>query len=68
MIPFVAAGGLLIALGFLFGGYELGNTYRATGDNLSTFILGHYKITDLPPAALSPHALFNSSCCFTSAA
>ncbi len=61
MIPFVAAGGLLIALGFLFGGYELGNTYRATGDNLSTFILGHYKITDLPPAALSPHALFNSS-------
>ena len=25
MIPFVAAGGLLIALGFLFGGYELGN-------------------------------------------
>ena len=22
MIPFVAAGGLLIALGFLFGGYE----------------------------------------------
>ena len=24
MIPFVAAGGLLIALGFLFGGYEIG--------------------------------------------
>ncbi len=26
MIPFVAAGGLLIALGFLFGGYEIANT------------------------------------------
>jgi PTS system fructose-specific IIC component len=25
MIPFVAAGGLLIALGFLLGGYEIGN-------------------------------------------
>ena len=25
MIPFVAAGGLLIALGFLFGGYEIAN-------------------------------------------
>ena len=60
MIPFVAAGGLLLALGFLFGGYEIGATYRATGDNLSNFILGHYKITDLPPGSLSPHALFNS--------
>ncbi|MFT4127313.1 MAG: fructose-specific PTS transporter subunit EIIC [Gordonia sp. (in: high G+C Gram-positive bacteria)] len=26
MIPFVAAGGLLMALGFLFGGYEIANT------------------------------------------
>nr|MDT0524759.1 PTS lactose transporter subunit IIC [Streptomyces sp. DSM 41633] len=26
MIPFVAAGGLLIALGFLFAGYDIGNT------------------------------------------
>ncbi|MFM9376238.1 fructose-specific PTS transporter subunit EIIC [Gordonia sp. VNK21] len=26
MIPFVAAGGLLMALGFLFGGYEISNT------------------------------------------
>ena len=29
MIPFVAAGGLLIALGFLFGGYEIANTPTA---------------------------------------
>ena len=27
MIPFVAAGGLLIALGFLFGGYEIVGPY-----------------------------------------
>ena len=26
MIPFVAAGGLLIALGFLFAGYDIANT------------------------------------------
>ena len=26
MIPFVAAGGLLIALGFLFAGYEIADT------------------------------------------
>ena len=29
MIPFVAAGGLLIALGFLFGGYEVANPATA---------------------------------------
>ncbi len=28
MIPFVAAGGLLIALGFLFGGYEIGDNAK----------------------------------------
>ena len=28
MIPFVAAGGLLIALGFLFAGYDIANTAR----------------------------------------
>ncbi|EME23701.1 PTS fructose transporter subunit IIABC [Rhodococcus triatomae] len=28
MIPFVAAGGLLIALGFLFGGYEIGDSAK----------------------------------------
>ena len=30
MIPFVAAGGLLIALGFLFGGYQIVNTDPST--------------------------------------
>ena len=28
MIPFVAAGGLLIALSFLFGGYEIVGSVR----------------------------------------
>ncbi|MFT3715018.1 MAG: fructose-specific PTS transporter subunit EIIC [Gordonia sp. (in: high G+C Gram-positive bacteria)] len=31
MIPFVAAGGLLMALGFLFGGYEIANTTVCDG-------------------------------------
>ena len=39
MIPFVAAGGLLIALGFLFGGYEIVDVYgndRASTTRCST--------------------------------
>lgn len=37
MIPFVAAGGLLLALGFLFGGYDMANGWKeiATGYSLS---------------------------------
>ncbi|MGY1811499.1 PTS fructose transporter subunit IIABC [Blastococcus sp. SYSU D00820] len=35
MIPFVAAGGLLIALGFLFGGYQIVNPDPATDGSLS---------------------------------
>ncbi|MGL4831107.1 MAG: PTS fructose transporter subunit IIABC [Propionibacteriaceae bacterium] len=49
MIPFVAAGGLLIALGFLFGGYDI--TTNA-GD-----IVTKYQFWNLPPADLAPHAL-----------
>jgi PTS system fructose-specific IIC component len=48
MIPFVAAGGLLIALGFLFGGYEIVGPY---GD-----IAVHNSLLDLPDAgALGLH-------------
>ncbi|MGC4109041.1 MAG: fructose-specific PTS transporter subunit EIIC [Nocardioides sp.] len=48
MIPFVAAGGLLIALGFLFGGYEIVGPY---GD-----IAVHNTLFDLPDAgALGLH-------------
>lgn len=60
MIPFVAAGGLMIALGFLLGGYEVGLGYKDTGDNLGAYVLGNYKLTDLPPGSLSGHALFGS--------
>ncbi|MFC7725179.1 fructose-specific PTS transporter subunit EIIC [Nocardioides sp. GCM10028917] len=54
MIPFVAAGGLLIALSFLLGGYEIVGPY---GD-----IAVNYGIFNLPdPAALGlDHALFDS--------
>ena len=51
MIPFVAAGGLLIALGFLFGGYDI-------TDNAGEIVAGN-SLFDLPEAA--PHALFGSS-------
>ena len=36
MIPFVAAGGLLIALGFLLGGYEIVGAVRATSPSSNT--------------------------------
>jgi PTS system fructose-specific IIC component len=54
MIPFVAAGGLLIALSFLFGGYEIVGPF---GD-----IVAHNSIFDPPnPSALGlDHALFGS--------
>ncbi|GEP37005.1 PTS lactose transporter subunit IIC [Nocardioides psychrotolerans] len=54
MIPFVAAGGLLIALGFLLGGYEIVGPYGEIAVNNTVF--------DLPdPQALGlDHALFGS--------
>ena len=51
MIPFVAAGGLLIALGFLFGGYEIAQN----GMDIAL----HYTLGNLPiPTA---HALGGSA-------
>ncbi|MFI5623041.1 fructose-specific PTS transporter subunit EIIC [Nocardioides sp. NPDC051685] len=54
MIPFVAAGGLLIALSFLLGGYDITNVYGA--------VMVDNTITNLPDAqALGlEHALFDS--------
>ena len=55
MIPFVAAGGLLIALGFLFAGYEIANTPEgakplAFGMNsLGNHIATTNSLTNLPP-------------------
>ncbi|WP_280452646.1 PTS fructose transporter subunit IIABC [Nocardia cyriacigeorgica] len=47
MIPFVAAGGLLIALGFLVGGYEI-------ADNASSIVLDN-SLTSLPPGGLATY-------------
>jgi fructose PTS system EIIBC or EIIC component len=52
MIPFVAAGGLLIALGFLFGGYQIVNPNPADVDEQTyalTWALDHHFF-DLPVA------------------
>ncbi|MDO5075703.1 fructose-specific PTS transporter subunit EIIC [Corynebacterium sp.] len=40
MIPFVAAGGLLLALGFLFGGYDMANGWEE--------IVTNHSLTNLP--------------------
>ena len=56
MIPFVAAGGLLIALGFLFGGYEIVGPFERHR-------CPRTRSSNLPePAAdsVSTHALFDS--------
>ncbi|TIC80897.1 fructose-specific PTS transporter subunit EIIC [Nocardioides sp. GY 10127] len=54
MIPFVSAGGLLIALGFLLGGYDITNAYGT--------IMVDNTIFNLPdPASLGlTHVLFDS--------
>ncbi len=54
MIPFVAAGGLLIALSFLFGGYEIVNTPQVATENTL------FNLPDLEALGLD-HALFGSS-------
>jgi PTS system fructose-specific IIC component len=53
MIPFVAAGGLLIALSFLLGGYEIVNHGAIVNDNTL------FNLPDVEELGLS-HALFDS--------
>jgi PTS system fructose-specific IIC component len=50
MIPFVAAGGLLIALAFLLGGYEiaLGSTFDGEEVNTAQHIATNSTLFDLP--------------------
>ncbi|MGV9713420.1 PTS fructose transporter subunit IIABC [Gordonia sp. NPDC003424] len=59
MIPFVAAGGLLIALAFLpfLGGYEIANKTLDTTKSLSDgqFIALHFSLWDLPPGGLGQY-------------
>jgi fructose PTS system EIIBC or EIIC component len=52
MIPFVAAGGLLIALGFLFGGPDIANTPEGETDSLANIIATTNSLTDLPSGGL----------------
>jgi fructose PTS system EIIBC or EIIC component len=63
MIPFVAAGGLLIALGFLFAGYDIANAPEgstAAGPILGKYGLGNIiassdSLTNLPAGGLSQY-------------
>lgn len=52
MIPFVAAGGLLIALGFLFAGYDIANTPDGETDSLGKIIALNNSLSDLPSGGL----------------
>ncbi|MER0092717.1 fructose-specific PTS transporter subunit EIIC [Corynebacterium sp. KPL2838] len=45
MVPFVAAGGLLLALGFLFGGADMANGWQALSTNYSLSNLPGNEIT-----------------------
>jgi PTS system fructose-specific IIC component len=48
MIPFVAAGGLLIALGFLFAGYDIASKPDGATQSLGNIIALNNSLTNLP--------------------
>ena len=52
MIPFVAGGGLLIALGFLMAGYGIALTHPDTTVNNAVYVLQNYTLGNLPPEGL----------------
>ena len=55
MIPFVAAGGLLIALGFLLAGYDIANKPEGKADSLAHIIASSNSLTNLPEGGLSQY-------------
>ncbi|TGD89946.1 PTS lactose transporter subunit IIC [Mycolicibacterium sp. CH28] len=55
MIPFVAAGGLLIALGFLFAGYDIANKPAGATDSLAHIIATTNSLTDLPSGGFTQY-------------
>ncbi|MCB0942227.1 MAG: PTS sugar transporter subunit IIA [Mycobacterium sp.] len=55
MIPFVAAGGLLIALGFLFAGYDIANTPEGRSDSLAHLIATTNSLTNLPAGGFTQY-------------
>jgi fructose PTS system EIIBC or EIIC component len=55
MIPFVAAGGLLIALGFLFGGYQIANKPTGGTDSFAHMYALNNSLWNLPPGGISQY-------------
>ena len=55
MIPFVAAGGLLIALGFLLAGYDVANKPDGGTQSLGNIIAAGNSLTNLPSGGLSQY-------------
>ncbi|WLP91101.1 fructose-specific PTS transporter subunit EIIC [Gordonia sp. NB41Y] len=55
MIPFVAAGGLLMALGFLLAGYEIANSVVDSSMSDATYYALHSSLWDLPPGGLGQY-------------
>ena len=55
MIPFVAAGGLLIALGFLFAGYDIANKPAGQSDSLGKIIASTNSLTNLPTGGFTQY-------------
>ncbi|MBX7449085.1 fructose-specific PTS transporter subunit EIIC [Mycolicibacterium sp. 3033] len=55
MIPFVAAGGLLIALGFLFAGYEIANKPEGESQSLGNIIALNNSLTNLPSGGFTQY-------------
>ncbi|QWS32786.1 PTS fructose transporter subunit IIABC [Curtobacterium aetherium] len=53
MIPFVAGGGLLIALGFLLSGYGIALTHGDSGQNNAVWTLTNHTLLNLPPEGLA---------------
>ncbi len=55
MIPFVAAGGLLIALGFLFGGCEIANKPDGGTQSFGNIYALQNSLWNLPPGGFSQY-------------
>jgi len=52
MIPFVAGGGLLMAIGFLLAGYGIALAHGDSGVNNAVYALQNYALWNLPPEGL----------------
>jgi fructose PTS system EIIBC or EIIC component len=55
MIPFVAAGGLLIALGFFFGGWEIANKPDGGTQSFGNIYALENSLWNLPPGGFSQY-------------